>query len=335
MPGRDIHVIGASAGGVEALAQLAQGLPADLPAALFVVLHLPPHGLSVLPQILSRSGPLPAAHAHDGEPIRHGRIYVAPPDYHLLLHHGAVRVVRGPRENGHRPAVDPLFRTAAKVYGARVVGVVLSGALDDGTAGLAAVRQRGGVAVVQDPDDARYDSMPRSALENVGADHCLALADVAPTLVRLSGEVVEEALPPADPDLKAEADIAELDPAALNASEHPGEPSAFACPDCGGVLWELQDGDLLRFRCRVGHAWTAGTLVGRQSDAVEDALWTALRALEEKAAMARRLAGRARKRDAAGRASAYFERQAAEVLEQAGLLRRTLLQRNADAPVAG
>src|SRR5207244_2427388 len=167
MPGRDIIVVGASAGGVEALATLVRGLPADLPAAVFVVLHVPPHGTSVLPQILTRAGRLPAKHAVDGEAIQAGRIYVAPPDHHLLVKPGYVRVAHGPRENGHRPAVDALFRTAARTYGHRVAGVVLTGVLDDGTAGLIAVKLRGGAALVQHPDDALYDGMPRSALDNV------------------------------------------------------------------------------------------------------------------------------------------------------------------------
>jgi len=191
MLSRDIVVIGASAGGVEALAALVRRLPSDLPAAMFVVLHLSPEHKSVLPQILSSAGPLAAKHARNGETILPNRIYVARPDHHLLVHEDHVRVVRGPRENGHRPAIDPLFRTAAYTFGARVIGIVLSGALDDGTAGLAAIKGQGGLAIVQDPDDALVDAMPRSALENVDVDHVLSITELGKVLPRLVGESVE------------------------------------------------------------------------------------------------------------------------------------------------
>jgi two-component system, chemotaxis family, protein-glutamate methylesterase/glutaminase len=186
MPRCDIIVVGTSIGGVEALTRLVRGLPADLPAALFVVSHVPPEGTSILPEILRREGPLPAAHAQDGEPVQHGRVYVAPPDRHLLLQDDRVRLPRGPRENHFRPAVDPLFRSAARTYGARVVGVVLTGALYDGAAGLLAVRAAGGVAVVQDPADAFSDAMPKAALEIAGADHVLPAAAIGPLLADLA-----------------------------------------------------------------------------------------------------------------------------------------------------
>jgi two-component system chemotaxis response regulator CheB len=184
---RDLVVVGASAGGLEALRQLAAGLPADLPASVLVVLHIPPTGASVLPGILDRAGPLPATHAKDGSPLEHGRIYVAPPDFHLLVDDRTLRLEHGPAEHGHRPAVDPLFRSAARVYGERVVGVVLSGALDDGALGLAAVKAGGGVAVAQDPEDAMYPSMPRNAIDRGGADHVVVAADLAELVVRLVG----------------------------------------------------------------------------------------------------------------------------------------------------
>ena len=185
MAGRDIVTIGASSGGVEALSALVGGLPADLPAALLVVLHSPEGMPSSLPRILSRSGPLEAAHPEDGDGIENGRIYVAPPGFHMLVEDGVVRLVRGPRENYHRPAADPLFRSAAVARGPGVVGVVLTGARDDGTAGLVAIKRRGGVTVVQDPDDALFRWMPESALRYAEVDHSVPLVKMAPLLARL------------------------------------------------------------------------------------------------------------------------------------------------------
>jgi two-component system chemotaxis response regulator CheB len=326
MPGHDIIVMGASAGGVETLAQLVRGLPKNLPAAVFIVLHVPAYGTSILPQILNRHGPVHAVHPADGDAIQHGRIYVAPPDHHLLIKRGYIHLARGPRENGHRPAADPLFRTAARAYGPRVVGVVLSGALDDGTAGLAAVKMRGGVALVQDPEDAYCAGMPRNALENVEVDYCLPLSEIPPLLVRLAHDpaLEDEGAEPVSDNLDKEADIAEFDLAALENGARPGTPSGFACPDCGGSLWELRDGELIRFRCRVGHAWSGESLLAHQAESLETALWTALRALEENAALGRRLASQARHRGLE-RAADSFERQGQDAEQHAALIRQLLL----------
>src|SRR6185436_714450 len=196
MAGRDIILIGASAGGVQTLTELARHLPGDLPAAVFMVIHLSPFSHSSMPAILSRAGPLPAAHPRDGEPILPGRIYVAPPDHHLVIEPEQVRISRGPTENGHRPAVDVLFRTGAEVYGPRVVAVVLTGNLDDGTVGLAIVKKHRGVAVVQDPEDADYPSMPRSAIASVEVDHVLPLAGIASLLGELVHQPVDDPEPP-------------------------------------------------------------------------------------------------------------------------------------------
>ena len=262
MHGRDIIVVGASAGGVEALSGLAESLPADLPAAVFVVLHLPPDARSLLPQILDRAGPLPAAHPADGAPIEHGRIYVAPPDHHLLVHRGTVRVVRGPRENGHRPAVDPLFRTASLAYGARVAGVVLSGALDDGTSGLIVIKRRGGISIIQDPAEAAFPSMPVSALENDHVDYSLPAAEIGPLLAELARTPVQEEGGTDVPnETHREAAMAELQSGAVHDPNRPGTASGFTCPECHGALWELQEDGLLRFRCRVGHAFSAESLL--------------------------------------------------------------------------
>ena len=326
--GHDVIVIGASAGGVEALAALARRLPADLPAAVFIVLHVPAYGTSVLPGILSRHGALPASHPADGEEIQTGRIYVAPPDYHLLLEPGRVLLTRGPAENGHRPAVDTLFRSAARAYGPRVQGVVLTGTLDDGTAGLQAIKMRGGVALAQDPEEALFASMPRSAIENVPVDYVLPLAGLAETLVRLAHEPASErrdAVPPEiETSVETETGVAEFDMAALETPRE-GQPSVFACPDCHGVLWEVNDGDLLRFRCRVGHAFSPETLLATQSDNLEDALWIALRALEESAALAGRLKDRAAERGHA-LAAERFSEQSRDAFQRAAIIRQALLR---------
>ena len=335
MPGHDIIVVGASAGGVEALTRLVGGLPADLPASVFVVLHVPAYGASVLPSILARNGPLPARHPADGEEIKPGTIYVAPPDFHLLVDRGRVRLSRGPRENGHRPSVDPLFRTAARSYGRRVVGVVLSGSLDDGSSGLMTIKRRGGMAVVQDPEDALYYGMPRSAMEAVAVDRVLPIAAIGPALAELAHEPVAEAGgEDVSDDLHYEAEIAAFDLDALNIKHHPGTPSGFACPDCAGGLWEIQEGELIRFRCRVGHAWSSHGLLAEQANAVEEALWIALRALEERAALSGRLAERLQ-RAGNPRTAGRFEEQAHEARQRAALLRQVLLSEprvNVDPP---
>ncbi|HEY7605180.1 MAG TPA: chemotaxis protein CheB [Actinomycetes bacterium] len=326
MPDHDIVVIGASAGGVEALAGLAASLPAGLPAAVLVVLHVPSIGSSALPDILSRHGPLPASHVKDGEPVEPGHIYIAPPDHHLLLRQGHMHLSRGPRENGHRPAVDPLFRSAAREYAARVVGVILSGALDDGTAGLLAIKSRGGIAVVQDPADAIYPGMPGNALEVVEVDHVVPVGAMGEVLARLAGEPAAQPPGPTPADLEVEVEVDEFSLEAME-GEHAGEPSGFSCPDCNGVLWGIDDGGMHRFRCRVGHAWSPEALLARQREALEAALWIALRSLEERAALARRLAGPARDRGHRLTA-ARFEEQATEAQGAARVVRELLIDRD-------
>ncbi|HEY7062836.1 MAG TPA: chemotaxis protein CheB [Chloroflexota bacterium] len=334
MPGHDLIVVGASAGGVEALMELVSGLPSDLPAAVCVVLHVPASGTSMLPQILNRAGTLSASHARDGELLRHGRVYVAPPDSHLVTEPARLRLVAGPRENGHRPSVDVLFRTAAAAYGPRAIGVVLSGTLDDGTAGLLAIKRRGGVAVVQQPADARYPGMPQSALEHVVVDYALPVADMGPVLARLAAQPVQQRIGRPSPDLEEEIRAAELDMARLNSDDFPGEPSVYACPECHGALWEMHDGDLLRFRCRVGHAYTAESLLAGQASSVEAALWAALRALEEKASLSGRLAERAAERGY-GLAAEGFEEQEQDARQRAAVIRNALLGNGETLPAAG
>jgi two-component system chemotaxis response regulator CheB len=324
-------VIGTSSGGVEALRRLAGDLPPDLPTAVFVVMHVPEWAPSFLPGILSRAGPLKAVHPEDGDRIEKGRIYFALPDFHLLVERGRVRLAREPKENLHRPAVDPLFRTAAVAYGPRVVGVVLSGALNDGTAGLQAVKQRGGVAVVQDPGDALFSGMPESALEYVGADHCLPMEKIAPLLVRLSGESAkEQGAYPVPDDMELESRIAGLDPTAIDNDERPGELSRFTCPECSGPLYEIQSGDLVRFRCKVGHAFTAESMLYDKYDEVEKALYAALNTLEESALMADRLAARSHEHQH-GHAATRFERRAEDARQQARIIRQVLTEGTTEA----
>jgi two-component system chemotaxis response regulator CheB len=322
-PGRDIVVVGASAGGVDALKRFASILPSDLPAAIFVVLHLWPDGQSFLPEILNRSGPLPAFNPENGAPIELGRIYVAPPDHHLFVEQGHVAVLRGPRENRFRPAINPLFRSAAAAYGTRVVGVILSGAMDDGTAGLWAIKQCGGVTVVQDPNDAAFPEMPQNALASVEVDHCLPLAQIPPLIEQLAREPITltPALPV--PELvrfnDKGAKMKQLD----MQIDKVGTRSVFTCPECNGALWELNEGGLLSFRCHVGHAYTAKTLGEEQNVTLEQSLWSALRALVESAALDERLAKRSQEHHLNTAAELY--RQSAEQKKQQEALLRAFL----------
>jgi two-component system chemotaxis response regulator CheB len=244
----------------------------------------------MLPEILNRAGKLKAKHPNDGEPIKLGKIYIAPPDHHLLLESDRIRLTKGPKENRFRPAIDPLFRSAAYSYGSRVVGVVLTGALDDGTAGLWAIKDRGGIAVVQDPAEAEQPSMPASALANVQVDHCLPLSDIPPLLITLSQQVVGERRSPMPKDLEIEtkialgADAADLDVKQL------GEISEFTCPDCHGTLVKLTNDKLLRFRCHTGHSFGGASLLAELTDSVEQSLWTAIRAVEERIRLLKHLA---------------------------------------------
>jgi two-component system chemotaxis response regulator CheB len=322
---RDIVVVGASAGGVEVLKSLTAALPDDLPATLFVVLHVPSEHTSALASVLNRVSALEAVLARDDEPIQRSRIYIAPPGRHLLLARGRIRVVAGPRENGHRPAVDPLFRTAAWSFGARTVGVVLSGLLDDGAAGMLEIKRRGGVAVVQDPADALYGGMPRSVIESVEVDHVLPAAEIPGLLERLAVEEVAEA--GADAAYASSAGrLPEMELIMTQSSEEPGAASGFTCPECSGVLYEVRDGELLRFRCRVGHAYSPDTLAEEQGKALEAALWSALRATEESVGLAERLARRARKNGHQG-AARRFERRIRSAEARAALIRRVLLNK--------
>ncbi len=307
--GHDLIVIGASAGGVEALMGLVRELPPELPAALCVVLHTSERGPSLLPQILTREAPFPAHHATHGEPLLLQQIYVAPANRHLLVHPGHVRVWDGPRQNRVRPAVDPLFRSAAQAYGPRVVGVVLSGTLDDGSAGLVVIKRWGGVAIVQDPGEASFPGMPESAIATGVVDHVLPVGEIAALLTQLAHEPQPAwSLAPPLParatsphstkggtsssmesnEAPHGADRPDLD----YAVQHPTAqaPSGLVCPECGGALWERKEDGVIQYRCHVGHALSMESMLDAQADALEMALWNAVRALRERAALFRRVA---------------------------------------------
>jgi two-component system, chemotaxis family, protein-glutamate methylesterase/glutaminase len=308
---RDVVVVGASAGGVEALAKLVADLPQELPAAMLVVLHVLATGTSVLPSILDRAGALPASSAGHGERIERGHIYVAPPDHHMLVFDGRIQLSHGPRENGHRPALDPLFRSVARAFGPRAIGIVLSGTLDDGTEGLSMIRQRGGATLAQDPNDALYAGMPRSAIENGAAEHVAKISDMADLVCRLIDTPVET--PPEEQMPDPGIELVE------QGRPRDAQLSGLTCPDCGGAIWEHQEGDLVRFRCHVGHAYSPESMQTEQGRALEAALWSALRSLAEREDLFRRMARRA-----SPVTRTRFERRAAEVSSHAKAIRRTI-----------
>jgi two-component system chemotaxis response regulator CheB len=253
MSGHNIITIGVSADGLETLKTMVGNLPSEFPAAVFIVSHAGAGGARVLADILSRSGPLRAVYPEDCDPIQLGRIYVAPPDYHMSIEDGCIRITHGPKENRHRPSVDVLFRSAAIAYGAKVVGVILNGNLNDGVAGLLAIKKCGGVAVIQDPSESSYPAAPESAMEPVRVDYCLPLSDIAPLLSTLASDAADKDRP-APSEMEMEVEIAAGKTNAPAPVEQLGRPSEFTCPECHGVLWELNDDDLLRFRCRAGQS---------------------------------------------------------------------------------
>lgn len=329
MATHDTIVVGASAGGVQALTALVRDLPADLPAAVFLVLHIPSDAPSLLPAILARESHLTVAHATNGEEIRLGRVYVAPPDHHLLIEKHHIRLVHGPKENLHRPSIDALFRSAALWAGSRTIGVILTGARDDGAAGMRAIKQRGGIAIVQDPEEASFPSMPLSVLQRLKVDYSLPLREIAPLLYRLSRQPAEEEGRYAVPEnIEIETRIAQQDMEAhelIASVEKLGKISKLTCPDCHGALWEIHDEDMLRFRCHVGHAFSADSLNNGQHQMLETALWSAVRALEEQLILARRMVERARNANQM-RAIKVFERRAQEAETHSSAIRQVLLR---------
>lgn len=306
---RDLVVVGASVGGVRAVCELIAGLPADFPAAVLLAIHMAPGYGTRLPEVLSGRGKLRAGLAIDGEPIVAGRVYVAPPDMHLQVRSGTLGVARGAKENNHRPSIDLMFRTAAQTYRERVIGVVLTGNMDCGTAGLLSIQARGGLTVVQDPADAEAPSMCESALRNVEVDHVVRLTGLASLLCKL----VDEPLPKR-PETVPDANLRELE------GEELGAPAVLVCPLCQGRLTESQVGSYHSYRCHVGHAFSLASLVEEQAESTERALWAAVRALEEAADLTARLALRA-----TSSLRARFEEKELEQRAQVDMIKRLIM----------
>jgi two-component system chemotaxis response regulator CheB len=325
---KDIVVIGASAGGIDALKSLVADLPKDVKAAIFITLHVAPYSTGLLPEILERAGSLPACNAKDWEPIQHGRIYVAPPDYHLLFaKDGYVRTTRGPRENRFRPAIDPMFRAAAYCFGPRVIGVILTGWLDDGTAGLRAIRERGGTTIVQHPDDAFAAAMPLNAIKHVEIDQILPVKDIGPTLVHLVDTPADKELKhPVSDELELEVKIAKEVKALEIGILNWGKPSIYACPECHGVLLQRDEGTSIRFRCHTGHAYSPDSLLAEFNIKTEENLWSAIRALEEDVLLMKSLAQHSA-RHHNGMDSASWLKKAGEVQDRVNLVRKALASR--------
>ncbi|HEY3777629.1 MAG TPA: chemotaxis protein CheB [Rhizomicrobium sp.] len=300
-----IVTIGASAGGVESLREVVKGLPADFPAPVFVVLHIPAYQPSALPRILQNSGSLAACHPKDGEPIRPNRIYVAPPDHHMLVDTQTIGVKKGPKENRFRPSIDTLFRSAAYSFGSNVIGVVLSGALDDGTSGLWTIKRLGGTTVVQEPKNSRFESMPLSALEQVTIDHTLPAADIGPLVARLAsikrpeGTVGDEAL---RKRLKTEMRIAAEAGAFQKGIMEWGELTPFTCPECHGVLVKLIEDKITRYRCHTGHAYSDSSLLEGVMESTGEMLWQVMRSMEEAVMLLDHLGQHMKDEDAKNRA---------------------------------
>ena len=316
---RDLIVIGASSGGLSALMALLRELPATLPAAVVAIIHQPDRGPNLLVEILDRVGALRAREAEDGLAIEPGGIYLPPIDHHLMVEDGRFRVSRGPKENFARPSVDALFRSAARSYGARAIGVILSGTLSDGTAGLLAIKRRRGLAIIQDPKTASFPGMPTSALEFIEPDQVGPPEKIGALLAELAGSPADAGA--SRPGESAEVDVQEEGDKDMDLVNSLGSPSMFSCPECKGVLWEIKDGQLTRYRCHAGHAHSLESLAHGKQEDLETALWTAIRSLKEKAEISRRISERARTRGntdvvrSSEEKVAFMERQVAALRE--------------------
>jgi two-component system chemotaxis response regulator CheB len=327
---RDVIVVGGSAGAIEAVRTVLAALPHDLDAAVFVVIHMPPSSPAHLAEILQRGCSLVVDWATGHEALEPGRVYVAPPDRHLVIRADRVLLTRAPRENHSRPAIDPLFRSAALAFGPRVIGVVVSGRLDDGAAGLWAVKERGGIAVVQSPDDAAHADMPRHALQHTAADHVVSAADMGPLLARLVGEPVPTSVGAASPALEMEVKIAMEANALEEGVLTLGPPTPYTCPECHGVLARMEQGGIPRFRCHTGHAFSLDSLLASVTEKVEETLWSALRAVEETVILLGEAGSGGQSGAEDGRVSASgdprFREKARQAKERAELIRQAVLR---------
>ena len=326
---KDIIVVGGSAGGVEALKTLVTSLPSDLRAAVLVVLHIPPGSPGRLPEILQRHADVCVAWAQDGQVIECGRVYIAPPDRHLVVDDGHLRLTRAPRENHTRPAIDPLFRSAALAYGPRVIGVILSGRLDDGTSGLWAVKERGGTTVVQDPADAAQPDMPRNALEHTDVDYIVPCAKLGTLLAQLIAERAHDTAAPVSAALALEVKIAMEANALRHGVMSLGPTTPYTCPDCHGVLVRVDQGGIPRFRCHTGHAFALDSLLAAMTDSVESALWSALRSVEESILLLREAAVREQDADGTGTIDPRFGQKVQEAQARASMIREVVLNHQA------
>jgi len=318
-----VIVIGASAGGFEAFKKIISGLPPSFSTPIFIVWHMSPDVRGILPQVLNRVNTIPAAHAYHNEDIKPGRIYVAPPDHHLLIEDGKVLVTRGPKENRFRPAVDPLFRSAAYAYGTGVIGVILTGALDDGTAGLWTVKHYGGTAIVQDPLDAEVPSMPENALRQVKVDHCVGVSEIPQLLMRLSKEPLPETVVMKDEQTKKEIQIAAEERALEKGILKFGELSPYTCPECHGVLSRLQNDNIIRYRCHTGHAYSADTLMAAITEKIEDSLYSAVRGMDESIMLLNHMGDHYAEANQPNLAAVYFKK-AKEAQERSEWVRKAV-----------
>jgi two-component system, chemotaxis family, protein-glutamate methylesterase/glutaminase len=329
MPKRNIIVIGGSSGSFEVFKTIAAGLPKDLDVSIFIVWHMSPDVRGILPQVLNSVGNLPASEARDGERIESGRIYVARPDHHLVVENDSVRVTRGPKENRFRPAIDPLFRSAAYTYGERVIGVITSGALDDGTSGLWTIKHRRGLAMVQDPSDAEIPSMPESAIREVDVDHVVPAADLPRLLIRRSQEdvpdVEEGIMEQEDNRRMLEVKIAAEDNALDTGVMQSGELTPFTCPECSGVLSRLKDGDRPRFRCHTGHAFSPDTLLASLTENIEESLWNAVRGVDESIMLLNHLGDHFAEINKGNMAAKFFQK-ATEARQRNEFIRKVVLE---------